>query len=238
MDLLIAGAKELGVGIDARQVRQFEMYYREMLEGNSRMSLTGVTDWEETQTRHFVDSLSVAAALPRRMFQAGEALMDVGSGGGLPGVPLKIAYPEVSVTLLEANGKKAAFLRRLVEVLGLSGVSVVRGRAEEAGHRPELRERFGLVVSRAVARLDALAELTLPFCRVGGTTIAQKGPDVRREVDLARNAIEALGGGDVRVIEARPAGSPAPRTLVAVSKARPTPKRFPRRPGIPSKRPL
>ena len=161
----------------------------------------------------------------------------MGSGAGFPGLPLKIAYPQIDIALLEATAKKADFLRHVVDKLGLEGVEVVTGRAEEDAHRSEMRERFGAVVSRAVARLDTLAELCLPFCTLGGLMIAQKGPRVEEELREARNAIEAMGGrAEDRGMLVTP--SVGVGTLVVIEKRRPTPPSYPRRPGIPSKRPL
>ena len=238
MDLLAVGARQFGIELDDLQIGQFERYYREILAWNSRVNLTRVTGPEEVQTRHFVDSLSVVSALPDGALAPGVSLIDVGSGAGLPGVPLKIAYPETTVVLLEANGRKAAFLENLVRVLDLEGVRVVRSRAEEAGHSRDLREAFDVAISRAVAQLEVLVELTLPFCRVGGVAIAQKGVDVSAELERARNAIHLLGGGETRTKEVLPPGSPVSRSLVVTEKAMATPDRFPRRPGIPAKRPL
>ena len=238
MDLLAVGARQFGIKLDALQIGQFERYYQEMLAWNSRVNLTRVTGLEEVQTRHFVDSLSAASALPDGGLGPGSSLIDVGSGAGLPGVPLKIAYPETTVVLLEANGRKASFLENLVRVLELKDVRVVRSRAEEAGHSRDLREAFDVAVSRAVAQLEVLVELTLPFCKVGGVTIAQKGADVSAELERARSAIHLLGGGETWTKEVLPPGSTISRSLVVTEKAMATPDRFPRRPGIPAKRPL
>ena len=238
MGLLDVGAKQLGIELGAFQIDQFHLYYREMLAWNPRANLTRVTGPEEVQTRHFVDSLSIVSGLPDGALSPGVSLVDVGSGAGLPGIPLKIAYPGTALVLLEANGKKAAFLESLVNVLELNDVRVVRGRAEDAGHREDLREAFDVVVSRAVAPLEVLVELTLPFCRVGGVTIAQKGADPGGELARARSAISLLGGGDPRAHIVTPPGSPVARSLVVTDKVRATPCRFPRRPGIPAKRPL
>ena len=204
---------------------------------NATVNLTAVSGLEEVQTRHFLDSLAVASALPATVLDGSERLLDVGTGAGFPGLPLKLAYPRIDLALLEATAKKTAFLRHVVDKLGLEGVDVVTGRAEEEAHRPEMRERFGAVVSRAVARLDVLAELCLPFCAVGGVMIAQKGPKVEEELRQARNAIDILGGRakDRGMLVTPPVGI---GTLVVIEKQRQTPTHYPRRPGIPSKRPL
>jgi len=238
MALLIAGAAQLGIELDSVQAGQFESHLRQMLAWNARAGLTRVTDPDEVQARHFVDSLSITECLPSDSLGPGTSLIDVGSGAGLPGVPLKIAFPSASLALLEANGKKAAFLQGLVGALGLEDAGVVQARAEDAGRRQDLRERFDLVVSRAVAPLEVLVELTLPLCRVGGVVVAQKGEDVKAELDSASNGIELLGGGNTRVCTITPPGSPMARSLVVIDKVSATPGRFPRRPGIPAKRPL
>ncbi len=238
MGLLVVGARELGVELDGVQIDRFQRYYSEILAWNRRASLTSVTGPDEVQTRHFIDSLTVLKGLRTGALGSGTRLIDVGSGAGLPGVPLKIAFPETAVVLLEANGKKAAFLEDLVRTLGLDGVEVVRARSEEAAHREDLREAFDVVVSRAVALLDVLVEFTLPFCRVGGVAVAQKGADVDSELSRAGHAISLLGGGASRTHRISPPGSDVARSLVLIDKVSETPARYPRRPGIPAKRPL
>ena len=238
MGLLAVGARELGIALDDAQISRFQLYHREILSWNRRANLTRVTDPDEVQTRHFIDSLSVVRALPRGALGADTKLIDVGSGAGLPGVPLKIAFPALNLVLLEANGKKAEFLTHLARTLELDGVTVFGSRAEEAGHRDDLREAFDLVVSRAVAPMDVLAELTLPFCRVGGVAIAQKGADVGDELGRATDAIAILGGAESRTHVITPPGGDVARSLVVTEKVMSTPARYPRRPGIPAKRPL
>ena len=237
MEVLNEGSARLGIDLDGGQVERFRSYYEELISWNETVNLTAVTGWEEVQERHFLDSMAVASVFPASVLDGSDRLLDVGSGAGFPGLPLKIAYPRIDVTLLEATGKKAAFLRHVVEKLRLEGVEVVTGRAEEEAHRPEMRERFGAVVSRAVARLDVLAEFCLPFCVVGGVMVAQKGSQVEEELDRARNAIETLGGRvDERGMLVRPPVGIG--TLVTIEKDHVTPPSYPRRPGIPSKRPL
>ena len=237
MKALIEGAARLGVDLDDERGGRFRSFYDELTAWNENVNLTAVSGWEEVRTRHFLDSLAVASVLPAAVLDGTGRMLDVGSGGGFPGLPLKIAYPRIDLALLEATAKKTAFLRHVVDALELEGVEVVTGRAEEEAHRPEMRERFGAVVSRAVARLDALAELCLPFCAMGGLMIAQKGPQAEGELRQARNAIETLGGRpDDRGMLVRPPVGIG--TLVVIEKQRATPPSYPRRPGIPSKRPL
>ena len=237
MEVLAEGAARLGICLEGEQVERYRSYYDELTVWNATVNLTAVSGCDEVQTRHFLDSLAVASALPATVLDGSERLLDVGTGAGFPGLPLKIAFPRIDLTLLEATAKKTAFLRHVVDKLGLEGVDVVTGRAEEEARRPEMRERFGAVVSRAVARLDVLAEFCLPFCAVGGVMIAQKGPQVEKELRQARNAIETLGGrtkdSDMLVTPSVGIG-----TLVVIEKQRQTPTHYPRRPGIPSKRPL
>ena len=237
MEVLIEGAARLGLNLDGEQVERFRSYYDELISWNEKVNLTAVMGWEAVQERHFLDSLAAGPALPATVLEGSEGLLDVGSGAGFPGVPLKIGYPRIDVTLLEATAKKTAFLRHVVERLGLEGVEVVTGRAEEEAHRREMRERFGAVVSRAVARLDVLAELCLPFCAVGGVMIAQKGHKVEAELYEARNAIDTMGGraDDRGMLVTPPVGV---GKLVIIQKQRETPPNYPRRAGIPSKRPL
>ncbi len=237
MKVLAEGAARLGICLEGEQAERFQTYYDELTVWNATVNLTAVSGREEVQTRHFLDSLAASKALPETVLDGSDGLLDVGSGAGFPGLPLKIAFPRIDLTLLEATAKKTAFLRHVVDKLGLEGVDVVTGRAEEEARRPEMRERFGAVVSRAVARLDVLAEFCLPFCAVGGVMIAQKGPQVEEELRQARNAIETLGGrtkdSDMLVEPLVGIG-----TLVVIEKQRQTPTHYPRRPGIPSKRPL
>ena len=234
MERLIAGARELGLTLSPEQVEGFRLYRRELVEWNERANLTAIVDCAEVQTRHFLDSLSVLLSVG----QVRGRVLDVGAGAGFPGVPLKMVYPGIALYLVESRRKKADFLRHLVRRLGLSGVDVVVGRAEELAHDSAYRQTFDVVVSRAVARLDTLAELALPFCAVGGVFVAQKKGDIGGEVAEAETAIDSLGG---RLREVRPVVLDelgGERYLVAIEKRATTPLRYPRRPGIPQKRPL
>ena len=168
-ELLERGSYQLGLELNARQLEQFQAYYRELADWNRRVNLTAVTEYREVQVKHFLDSLSlysVCAGGPTD----GLKVVDVGAGAGFPGLPLKLALPDIQLTLVESVGKKARFLEHLVRALGLSGVDVLTGRAEALAHDAELRESFDLAVSRGVAKLPVLLEYTLPFCRIGGTS--------------------------------------------------------------------
>ncbi len=237
MEKLASGAKRLGIALTPHQLERFQVYYQELIDWNRRLNLTAITDYDEVQVKHFLDSLTVALALGRPPGK-GMKLIDVGTGAGIPGIPLKIALPDIKVVLLDATKKKAVFLEHIVRKLKLEGVQVVVGRAEDIAHQPEYRQQFHLVLSRAVADLSALAELALPFCAVGGRFIAQKKGDIEQELRQAKGAISILGG---TIADVKSIGMPEfadERCLVAIDKVGETPPRYPRRPGIPVKRPL
>jgi 16S rRNA (guanine527-N7)-methyltransferase len=237
VELLITGAAALGIPLDEAQQRQFARYYQELVEWNRRVNLTSVTEWEQVQAVHFLDSLTVALALPPAVIQGGRVL-DVGSGGGFPGLPLKIAFPRLQVGLLESRGKKAAFLRHLAARLELGGVEVYQGRAEELARDPALREAFDAVLARGLEKMPVLAEITLPFARIGGILVAQKKGDIALELAEAQEALYSLGGGTPEVRWLQVPALPEARALVVVPKVAPTPEKYPRRPGMPAKRPL
>jgi 16S rRNA (guanine527-N7)-methyltransferase len=226
-------ASDLGVGLTEAQLQAFEELYRELLAWNSRVNLTSITEREQVMVKHFADSLSVARVLPAKT----GALIDIGSGAGMPGLPLKIALPGLKVTLLEATGKKVAFLNAAIAKLGLSDVTAVQARAEDLSHSPDHRECYGVAVARAVAGLPTLLEYALPFVCIGGLFVAQKGIEVEEEIERAGAAFEFLGGRLRNVVEVRLPGL-EPRHLVVVEKVAPTPPQFPRRPGVPEKKPL
>ena len=237
MEILIEGAQRLGLLLSSEQQRQFQIYYQELLAWNSRINLTSVVDWEEVQKRHFLDSLTIGLVLPHKTL-AGGWVLDVGSGAGLPGLPLKIAFPGMKLALLDSTAKKTAFLEHIVRALGLEEVQVYTGRAEDMCHDPAFRESFDAVVSRAVSPLRVLAELTLPFCRLGGVVVAPKNGPVREEMAEAEVAIKTLGACLREVRELELEGMADERVLVVLEKVTPTPSQYSRRPGIPKKRPL
>jgi len=231
---LRAGAERLGLTLSDAQVELLRHYGERLLEHNTRINVTGAADLAELEVRHLLDSLTVVPRLP----EGTTTLIDVGSGGGLPGIPLAIARPELAVTLLDSVGKKASVMEAIVRELGLANVEVVTQRAELAAQTWEYRQRFQVAVARAVADLPVLLELTLPFVRQLGRAIYFKKGDIDAELARSRRALRSLGG---EFIEAAPPPLPdllPGHQLVVVEKIAPTKAPFPRRPGIPERRPL
>ena len=237
MNALAMGAGGLGITLSGSQLQQFETYYRELSDWNQRAGLTSITGCLEVQIKHFLDSLTVCLAFIDD-FPQDCRLVDVGAGGGFPGLPLKLAFPELDLVLLESVGKKARFLEHVAAVLELEGVEVLTGRAEQLAHEPELRESFDLAVIRGVAKMPVLLEYTLPYCAVGGRVVALKHGGVDQEIADAGRALETLGGGDCVILPVTLDGLTDDRVVVSVAKVAPTPDQYPRRPGIPAKRPL
>lgn len=222
----------LGLSLSERQIDQFLSYLEMLLKWNATARLTAITPPIDIVRLHFVDSLLVLRADIALRAQ----LVDVGSGAGFPGIPLKIVRPDLTVTLLESAGRKAAFLELVAAELKL-GVRVLKCRAESAGHDGEWRETFDVAAARAVAPLAALCELTLPLIRIGGSAILLKGPAVWGELSSARRAVALLGGGTPVVFEDRLPGGER-RVVVRISKASPTPAAYPRRAGVPARKPV
>lgn len=236
MEKLIREARRLfGICLTDRQVAALSTYERELLEWNRRLNLTAIRDVEGIRTKHFLDSFSCVLAWkdnPPR------CLVDVGSGAGFPGIPLKIIYPSMHLTIIESIGKKARFCQHIVEQLGLERVEVLAARAEEVGHWPAHRERYDWAVARAVANLPVLAEYLLPLVRVGGRMLAQKGEHALVEVHQAQRAFKILGGEVRSVIPVLLPGVVEEHYLVLVEKVAAIPPPYPRRTGVPIRKPL
>ena len=235
---LVQQAAELGLTVTTTQQHQFEQYLALLLAWNERMNLTAIREPEEIVTRHFLDGLS-CALVTADLNQS--RLIDVGTGAGFPGLPLKILYPELQLTLVDSVAKKTDFLRAVVAELGLTGVTVVAERAEIIGRLPQHRAQYDWAVARAVAELRVLLEYLLPLCRPGGHLLAQKGASAEQEVAEAGPALQTLGGQvvQVRPVQLPPPAEPTtPHYIVVVAKQAATPDRYPRRVGIPTKRPL
>ena len=237
LSILADGARELGIELSNEQLERFQRFYEVLTDWAERVSLTAVKDKEGVQRRHFLESAALITVLEGSGLSLRDrSLIDIGSGSGIPGVPLKILEPTLRLTLVEAKQRKAEFLEALLPELGLDDVAVVTRRAEEAAHDPRYREEFDFAAAKALAPLRTLVELTLPFLRMGGVVIAPKGKEAEREVTEAGFALETLKGS-VRTVEPLPLAQPA-QTVVLIDKDLPTPPRFPRRPGVPAKRPL
>jgi 16S rRNA (guanine527-N7)-methyltransferase len=213
-----------------------QRYAERVLEANQRVNLTGARDLETLWRRHIIDSLTALPGLAD--LPADAPVVDVGSGGGLPGVPIALARPDLRVTLLEATGKKARFLEETAAALGLERVTVHRERAETAGRDPAHRQRYATALARAIGRMPVVLECALPLLRRGRRLLAFKGGEVEGELRASTDALATLGGGQVEVIEAYPEGFGVETTLVRVAKAEATPQAYPRRPGEPKKAPL
>ena len=238
MERLIAGAAKLGLPLSPRQLEQFNIYYRELLEWNQRVNLTAITGYEDVQIKHFLDALTITLDWQPPIANTDLRLIDIGTGAGIPGVPLKILFPDIKLVLLDSTAKKADFLRHLKQRLKLNNVEIVVGRAEEVAHQTQYRGKFDVVLSRAVASLPTLVELTLPFCTIGGSFIAQKKGGIELEINKAIRAITLLGG---RLRGVKPVDLEEftdKRWLIIIDKVSPTPEQYPRRTGIPEKRPI
>ncbi len=240
LDVLQAGARALGVGLDAAQLDGFRRYGELLLEWNERINLTAITDPARVQTLHFLDALTLVPAVRAWCEEHGAddpTLLDVGSGAGLPGLALKLALPQLRVTLLDGTGKRVRFLQEVIDELDLRGIGAVQVRAEELAHDDEWREWFDLVTARALARLPTLLEWCLPFARVGGLLLAPKAGDLGDELSAGHDAAERLGG---QVSAVRPVLLPdlPNHVVVQVDKVTRTPANFPRGRGLPRKAPL
>ncbi len=243
MDVLQEGSEELGISLSSAQIVQFQRYYELLTEWNQRMNLTAIEGYQEVQTKHFLDSIAGAVIVAEEL---GEALpptrplrvVDVGSGAGFPGLPLKIVWPALSMTLLDGTGKKVTFLNEVVSALGLQNVTVVQARAEEIGTQEEYRAQFDLVTARAVARLNTLVEYLLPLARINGFVMAYKGPNAAEEFMQAGQAITKLGGETVRFAPVDIPYLEEERRILLIKKIAATPKAYPRQRGMPRKEPL
>jgi 16S rRNA (guanine527-N7)-methyltransferase len=236
MEKLIRYARELfGIHLTNHQLEALTAYESELLEWNAKFNLTAIREPEGIRTKHFLDSFSCTLAWKEK---PPNRLIDVGTGAGFPGIPLKILYPALQLTLVESVGKKANFCRHMVDILKLDSTEVVTARAEEVGQMPAHRQVYDWAVARAVADLPALAEYLLPLVVVGGSMLAQKGKDAPAQAHKAENAFLLLGGVLRRLVPVSLPGVAEERYLVVVDKVAATPKNYPRKPGIPIKKPL
>ncbi len=224
-----------GIRLTSSQVKLFTTYESELLIWNEKFNLTAIRDREGIRTKHFLDSLSILVELKT---PAPLRLIDVGTGAGFPGIPLKILLPSMHLTLVESVGKKASFCRHIAEFLQLENVEVITARAEDLGQNPAYREKYDWAVARAVASMPVLAEYLLPLVRIGGAILAQKGESAHAEIQSAEKAIRILGGTLRKVASVTLPGIAEERFLVIMDKKAATPPQYPRRAGLPLKKPL
>ncbi len=236
METLARDAQALfNIHLSGRQLTALATYEKELLEWNQKFNLTAIRDAESIRTKHFLDSFSCVLAWKTSPPQQ---LIDIGTGAGFPGIPLKILYPNLKLTLVESVGKKAMFCQHIVRVLGLEQVDVIQARAEDLGQSPEHREKHDWAIARAVANLNVLSEYLIPLVRIGGAALAQKGESGPAEAQSAEEAMKLLGGKLKQLIPINLTGVAEDRYLVVVEKVAATPPKYPRKPGIPMKMPL
>lgn len=227
--------KELDITFSEKQQAQFYRYYELLVEWNKVMNLTGITEYEEVNEKHFIDSLSLVKVLDINKINT---VIDVGTGAGFPGIPLKIAFPHLKVTLLDSLNKRIKYLDTVIDELELKDIHTIHGRAEEYARKEEYRGKYDLAVSRAVANLSTLSEYCIPYVKIGGMFVPYKSGEIDGEVKAAQTAIKVLGGKQTEVVKFTLPGSDINRSFVKIQKVKSTGKKFPRRAGLPTKEPI
>lgn len=235
ISLLLKGASSLGINLGDLEIERFIKYKDLLKEWNTKINITAITDDDEIDIKHFLDSLTPFAT---ELFNGNKKVIDIGTGGGFPGLPLKIINTDLDMTLLDSLNKRIIFLNQVIAELGLDGIEAIHGRAEELSIKPNFREGFDICVSRAVASLDTLSEYCIPFVKVGGYFVSMKGLDMDEELQLSKNAIKTLGGKLVDKKLVQIPESDIIHSLIIIEKIRETPTKYPRGGGKPRKNPL
>ena len=226
---------QIGITLSNKQKEQFDKFYELLVEWNKVMNLTGITEYEEVNEKHFVDSLSIVKAIDMNQVHS---LVDIGTGAGFPGIPLKIAFPHIKVVLLDSLNKRINFLNTVIKELGLENIETIHGRAEDFAKQLEYREQFDLCVSRAVANLATLSEYCIPYVKKDGMFVPYKSGEIDEEVEQSKKAIHVLGGKLDKVIKFQLPGTEIGRSFVKIDKVQNTAKKYPRKAGLPSKEPI
>lgn len=232
-DKFIEEANKISITFTDTQLEQFRMYYEMLVEKNKVMNLTGITEWNEVLEKHFLDSISLIRAID---LDQKLTVMDMGTGAGFPGIPLKIAFPKLKVTLADSLNKRVLFLQEVIDSLKLEGIQAIHGRAEDLARDKKYREQYDLAVSRAVANLSTLSEYCLPFVKIGGKFISYKSGEIEEEVSSSKSAVFLLGGKIINSVKFELGESG--RSFIVIDKVNGTPKSYPRKAGTPSKKPL
>ena len=232
-DKFIHELEQIHVELNEKQLEQFQIYFEMLVEKNKVMNLTGITEWDEVLEKHFLDSISLIRAVD---LNKELTVMDMGTGAGFPGLPLKIAFPNLKVTLADSLNKRVLFLQEVIDALGLTGIEAIHGRAEDLARNKEHREQFDLSVSRAVANLSTLSEYCLPFVKIGGQFVSYKSGECDEEVTASKSAVFLLGGKISSVVKFELGESG--RSFIVIDKVKGTSKEYPRKAGTPSKKPL
>lgn len=230
---------KIGIQLDSEQTDQFFEYYELLIEWNKVMNLTAITDYKEVVKKHFVDSLSIIKAMDIETLQTkNKSVIDIGTGAGFPGIPLKVVFPELRVTLLDSLNKRIKFLNEVIEKLTLNNIEAIHGRAEDFAKQTKYREQYDICVSRAVANLSTLSEYSLPFVKIEGYFISYKAENIEEEIENSKHAVVTLGGEIEEIVKFNLPDTDIKRTIIKIKKKKMTNKKYPRKSGTPSKEPL
>lgn len=235
VNTLIDGAEELDIKLDGSQIEKFILYKKLLQEWNEKINITSITEDSEIDTKHFIDSI---IPINTNLLNGKLKLIDIGTGGGFPGIPLKILNEDLDILLLDSTNKKIKFLDEVIEKLEFKNIKAYHGRAEELGRDGNFREKYDIAISRAVASLDTLSEYALPFVNIGGYFISMKGPDIEEELEIGENAIKTLGGKIKDIEKTKLPNTDIIHSLIIIEKIKKTPTKYPRAGGKPRKKPL